>query len=310
MSEGPPTSGSGAKPEGQPAQPVQPEVPAGWYPHPTAPGWEAYWTGSGWGPDTRPAQAAPEPPEAQPAQEAQPAAQQAQQAQTEVQPTAGTAAAAAGAGAAAQAQPAQAEPAEVTPAAGTSGTATADPAATAGGAPPGAAATPAAAAAVATAPKERSDSSLPVVLCVLGAIVAIVGSFLPMASSSFDGIDFVDNTLVGQSFGIVVIAVAILGAVLAAWSYLKGNRTWLVAVAGVVIIAIAAYMGLVGVDDLTPDVPVPATSGGGNGGSTQFSGDLAEAINLDASPSTGIFAVAVGGLLMALGGIGLARENR
>ena len=74
---------------------------------------------------------------------------------------------------------------------------------------------------------------------------------------------------------------------------------------GVVIIAIAAYMGLVGIDDLSPDIPVVSSPGGG-----QLSGDLSEAINADASPSTGIFAVAVGGLLMALGGIGLARENR
>lgn len=295
MSEGPPTSGSGAEPE---AQPAQPEVPAGWYPHPTAPGWEAYWTGAGWGTETRQAQAPPAAPEAP----AEP------QAQTDVQPAAGTAAAAAGAGQAARAQPAQTTPAqEATEAAPAEQAAATTPAtgATAGGAPPGAAATPAAAGAAAAASGERSNSSLPVVLCVLGAIVAIVGSFLPLATSSFDGLDFADNTFVGQSFGIAVIAVAVLGAALAVWSYLKANRTWLVVLAGVVVIAIAAYMGLVGIDDLSPDIPVLTSPGGG-----QFTGDLSEAINPDASPSTGIFAVAVGGLLMALGGIGLARENR
>ena len=153
--------------------------------------------------------------------------------------------------------------------------------------------------------KWRSNSSLPVVLCVLGAIVTIVGAFLPLATSSFEGIDFTDNTFVGQGLGIAVIAVAVLDAALAVWSYLQGNRTWLVVLLGVVIVAIAAYMGLVGIDDLSPDIPVVSSPGGG-----QFSGDLSEAINPDAAPSTGIFAVAVGGLLMALGGIGLARENR
>lgn len=280
MSEGPPTSGFGSEPEAQPAQPA---VPAGWYPHPTAPGWEAYWTGTGWGTETRPAQAPPAAPEAPTEPQAEP--EQATPAQT---------------------TPAQeateAAPAEQTPAASFPATA-----ATTGGAPPGAVATPAAAGAGASAAAtgERSNSSLPVVLCVLGAIVAIVGSFLPLATSSFEGIDFADNTFVGQGLGIAVIAVAVLGAALAVWSYLQGNRTWLVVILGVVIIAIAAYMGLVGIDDLSPDIPVVSSPGGG-----QLSGDLSEAINADASPSTGIFAVAVGGLLMALGGIGLARENR
>ncbi|MFN8111629.1 MAG: hypothetical protein U0R51_00365 [Solirubrobacterales bacterium] len=294
MSEGPPTSGSGAEPGAEPAQPA---VPAGWYPHPTAPGWEAYWTGTGWGTETRQAQAAPAP--AAPETPAEP------QGQTEVQPDAGVAAA--GAGQAAQAQPAAQTPAQEASAQG----ATDQTSAAAGGAPPGAAATATAAGATAAAPKERSNSSLPVVLAVLGAIVAIVGSFLPLATSSFDGIDFADNTMIGQSFGLAVIAVAVIGALLAVFSYLKGNRTWLVVLAGVVIIAIAAYMGLSGINDLTPDIPVPTGVGGGGGqGQIQISGDLSEAINPDASPSTGIFAVAVGGLLMALGGIGLARENR
>lgn len=294
MSEGPPTSGFGSEPE---AQPAQPEVPAGWYPHPTAPGWEAYWTGTGWGTETRPAQAPPAAPEAPAEPQAEP--EQAAPAQT-------TPAQEATEAAPMQTTPAQeateAAPAEQTPAASLPATA-----ATTGGAPPGAVATPAAAAAGASAAAagERSNSSLPVVLCVLGAIVTIVGAFLPLATSSFEGIDFTDNTFVGQGLGIAVIAVAVLGAALAVWSYLQGNRTWLVVLLGVVIVAIAAYMGLVGIDDLSPDIPVVSSPGGG-----QFSGDLSEAINPDASPSTGIFAVAVGGLLMALGGIGLARENR
>ncbi len=259
MSQGPPTSGSGAEPGGQPAEPVQPEVPAGWYPHPTAPGWEAYWTGAAWGPETRPAQAAPAPPDPQPAE---------QQAQTEAQPTAGVAAAPV-------------------------------------------VATPAAAAAGATAPEARSSSSLPVILCVLGAIVAIVGSFLPMASSSIDGIDFTDNTLVGQSIGIAVIAVAVIGAGLAVWSYLNANRTWLVVLLGAVIVGIAAYMGLVGVDDLTPDLAVPTSFGKVDPEvASQLSEAASQATDPGASASTGIFAVAIGGLLMVLGGVGLARENR
>jgi hypothetical protein len=287
MSEGPPTSGSGA-------EPAQPAVPAGWYPHPTAPGWEAYWTGSGWGTETRQAQAAPAVPETP----AEP------QAQTEVQPDAGTAAAAAGVGQAAQAQPAQ-QPVAQTPAQEAAAHGTPDPGIwdQGQGTAPAAGAPYAAAAPVA----KRSNSPIPAILCVLGAIVAIVGSFLPLATSSFDGIDFADNTMMGQSVGLAVIAVAVVGAVLAVFSYLKGNRTWLVVLAGVVVIAIAAYAGLVVVDDLSPAIADPTGSGGGE---VKISGDLSEAINPDSSPSTGVFAVAVGGLLMVLGGVGLARENR
>jgi hypothetical protein len=288
MSEGPPTSGSGGAPG---AQPAQPEVPAGWYPHPTAPGWEAYWTGSGWGAETRQAQA-PAPAPAVPAAAAEP------QAQTGVQPDAGTAAAVAGAGQAAQAQPAH-QAVTQTPAQEASAQGVPDRTAAT------TAATPVPAVVSPATSRERSNSALPVILCVLGAIVAIVGSFLPMASSSFDGIDFADNTMVGQSIGLAVIAVAVIGAALAIWSYLKGNRTWLVVLAGLVVVAIAAYMGLAGIDDLSPEIPAAA-----GGGDVKISGDLSDAINPDSSPSTGIFAVAVGGLLMALGGVGLARENR
>jgi hypothetical protein len=278
VSEGPPTSGPADPGQGQ-AQPAQPEVPAGWYPHPTAPGWEAYWTGSGWGAETRPAQQQPPPPAAPveqqaatPAAEAQGASGQAVGDQIGAEEYAGT------------------EPVTEVRAAPEQ---RAEPAATV---PPAAAAT-AAPAAAAAGDEERSRSALPTLLCVLGALVAIVGAFLPAAKLEFDGtsIDLLDNTMVAAGYGIAVIAAAVLGAAIAIWAYVKGAASWLPILLGVVILAIAVYAGTAGLD-VTPDF--------GTLGSNAT-------VDVDAGdPSTGIFAAAVGGLLMILGGIGLARARR
>lgn len=256
MNEGSPTPGSG-EPGSAPAQP---EVPAGWYPHPTAPGWEAYWTGSGWGTETRPAQSQPEAP---PAPAAEP--------QTATQP----------AEVAAQQQAAAQQPAA------TNEPATAQqPAQAAAVAAPAAAATPA-------AERERSESALPVILCVLGAVVAIVGSFLPQAKLDFNGteVDLADNTMVAAGYGIAVIAAAVIAAGLAIWAYAKATRTWLPILVGAIIVAIAIYAGTAGLD-VTPDFAPPGLK-------LDDAGD----------PSTGIFAVGAGGLLIILGGIGLARNR-
>ncbi len=270
MSEGPPTSGSGDDLAGQqPAQPAQPEVPAGWYPHPTAPGWEAYWTGSGWGNETRPA---PAPPEQQPAaQEPQAAAEQ-QPVAAETQP-------------AAQAQPAAQEPQAATPAA---------EAASVPAQQQPVAATPVAATPAVAAKDGRSDSTLPVILCVLGAVVAVVGSFLPQATLDFNGnsIDLADNTMVAAGYGIAAIAAAVLAAAVAAWAYLKASRSWIPILLGVVVVAIAVYAGTAGLDVAPDFAPAGLT------------------LDDQGSPSTGIFAVGVGGLLIVLGGVGLVRENR
>ena len=254
MTEDPSASGSGTEP-GQP-QPAQPEVAAGWYPHPTAPGWEAYWTGTGWGTETRPAQAPAQAPAAAdvPAGAEQTAAQPAAQepAATSPEPATGTAAAAAPVTAAAS---------------------------------PRTAAPPAA---------DRADSALPAILCILGALVTIVGAFLPQAKLDFSGtpVDLADNTMVAAGYGIAVIAAAVIGAAIAAWAYVKAARTWLPILLGAVIVVIAVYAGTAGLD-VTPDFAP-------SGLSLDDAGD----------PSTGIFAVAAGGLLMVLGGIGLARESR
>ena len=261
MNEGSPTSGSG-EPGSAPAQP---DVPAGWYPHPTAPGWEAYWTGGGWGTETRPAQAQPEVPPA-PAAEPQTATQPAEAAAQ--QQAAAQQSAAASEPATAQ-QPAQAA-AMPAPAAATTAT-TASPA----------------------AERSRSESALPVIVCVLGAVVAIVGSFLPQAKLDFNGteVDLADNTMVAAGYGIAVIAAAVIAAGLAIWAYAKAARTWLPILLGVIIVAIAIYAGTAGLD-VTPDFAPPGLS-------LDDAGD----------PSTGIFAVGAGGLLIVLGGIGLARNR-
>jgi hypothetical protein len=253
---------------------AQPAVPAGWYPHPTAPGWEAYWDGSAWGTETRPAQAAGPPEPATEQQPAQPAAEPAtQEAAVTGQEAAVT-----------EQQPVQ-------PAA---------PAAAAAGA--GAAAAPAAAG--------GRGSALPVVLCVLGAVVAIVGTFLPEAKLDVNGtsIDLVDNTMFAAGYGIAVIAAAVLGAAIAVWAYLKGVGNWLPILLGVVIAGIAVYAGTAGLD-VTPDLGTlgPAGGqGGGGGGSVNLTDQLTD----QADPDIGIYAVGAGGLLMLLGGIGLLRESR
>lgn len=258
MNEGSPTSGSGEPG----AAPAQPEVPAGWYPHPTAPGWEAYWTGSGWGTETRPAQAQPEAPAApaaEPQTATQPAEAAAQQQAAAQQPAAAS-------------EPATAQqPAQAAAMAAPAATATAAPAAERG----------------------RSESALPVILCVLGAVVAIVGSFLPQAKLDFNGteVDLADNTMVAAGYGIAVIAAAVIAAGIAIWAYAKTARTWVPILVGAIIVAIAVYAGTAGLD-VTPDFAPPGLS-------LDDAGD----------PSTGVFAVGAGGLLIILGGIGIARNR-
>ena len=280
MSQGPPTSGGGQEPEHVPA--AEPAVPAGWYPHPTAPGWEAYWDGAAWGAETRPAQPVAQEPAAQEPVAQEPVAQEpvAQEPQTAVP----------------AAQPYEAGAVQAPPAAVPVATSTA----------------PAAA-------KEGSDSSLSLVLCLLGAIVAIVGSFLPMATSDIDAVDIADNTLFAADYGIAVIALAVLGAGIAAYCYVKDIRTWLPILLGALIVAIAAYVGLAGLDNLDADgatlqnLAVPGSGGGtpdqdAIDAAIQNSGALSGAV--DGSPSTGIFVAGVGGLLMVLGGIGIARQPK
>jgi hypothetical protein len=293
MSEGPPISGQGAVPP-----PAQPAVPAGWYPHPTAPGWEAYWTGAGWGTETRAAQ--PPAPVAPAAPAAVPAA-----AATEVQATEPVADV--------QPQPQVAEPLPVQPEPQVAQPFVPEPQpevvqpepvdAQPAAAVPAAAVLPAAAvSATAAAPEAaassgRSESSLPVILCFLGAIVAIVGSFLPAATSDVF-VDIADNTMFAAGYGIAVIVAAALGAIIAAYCYVKGSRTWLPILLGIVVAGIAVYAGTKGLDDISPQDPNVAAL------ATKATGDVS------GTPSTGIFAVGAGGILMILGGIGLARKRR
>ncbi len=228
--------------------PQQPVTPPGWYPHPSAPGWEAYWDGQAWGTETRPAAAPPAAPQA-PATEAD---------QISGQP------------AAAEAQARQQAPAEPQQQVAQQ-------------------AAPAATPAVAEAGED--SSALPAILCVLGAVVAIVGCFLPVASSDVI-IDIADNTLIAAGYGFVAIAAAVLGAAAAVYYYVKGGRSWLPIIFGAIVLAVAAYMGTIGLD------PIPADS-------------IAMTVPPDdGSPSTGVFVTAIGGILMILGGLGISREPK
>jgi hypothetical protein len=297
MSEGPPTSGS-ADPGQGPPEPAQPDVPPGWYAHPTAPGWEAYWTGTGWGTETRPAQAAATEPAAAEQQAATPAAEA--QAATS-QPATEQQATAPADEAERQRAAAEAADAEQRRIAAAEAAAAAE--ADAGppsAAPPVPAPVPAPASAAAPAaaePAAERGNALPMLLCVLGALVAIVGAFLPAAKLDFGGtsIDLVDNTMVAAGYGIAVIAAAVLGAGIAIWAHLKAAASWLPILLGAVILAIAVYAGTAGLE-VTPDI---ATLG-------------ADTPQLDdeGDPSTGTFAAGIGGLLMIIGGIGLARSRR
>jgi hypothetical protein len=259
MSQGPPTSGGAQSP--QPEQPAQPAVPAGWYPHPTAPGWEAYWDGAAWGAETRPAQE----PVAQ-----EPVAQ----------------------------EPVAQEPQATVPAA--------QPHETGVGTPAQAAAVPVATAGAPAAAKEGSDSSMSLVLCMLGAVVAIVGSFLPAATSDVFT-DIADNTMVAAGYGIAVIVAAALAAAIAAYCYVKATRTWLPILLGVVVVAIAVYAGTAGLDITPEGLPTGTPTGTDPNGP---GADLLAAVDDDGSPSTGIFTVGIGGLLIVLGGIGIARQPK
>ncbi|MCB0876088.1 MAG: hypothetical protein KDB46_07830 [Solirubrobacterales bacterium] len=180
------------------------------------------------------------------------------------------------------------EQADAPPASDREPSASAEPAASpGGGAPPGVGV-----AAASTA--ERKESAFPALIVVLGAIVAVVGSLLTEAKLEFNGneVDLADNTMVAAGYGIAVIAAAILGAAVAVWATAKKANSWLPILLGVVIFAIAVYAGTAGLD-VTPSF-APA------GLQVDGAGD----------PSTGIFAVGIGGLLMILGGIGLARARR
>ena len=105
-----------------------------------------------------------------------------------------------------------------------------------------------------------------------------------------------------------------IGAIVAAYCYLKGTRTWLVILLGVVIVAVAAYVGLADLPDVDSLAgAAPATDNLSPDQVEQLEQAIAESgspIETDASPSTGIFAAAAGGLLMVIGGIGISRQPK
>ena len=74
-----------------------------------------------------------------------------------------------------------------------------------------------------------------------------------MATSDINAVDIADNTLFAADYGIAVIALAVLGAGIAAYCYVKDTRTWLPILLGALIVAIAAYVGLAGLDNLDAD---------------------------------------------------------
>lgn len=132
---------------------------------------------------------------------------------------------------------------------------------------------------------QRNEVTLALGIGALGALIAIAGTFLPRAESTNVLTQIAENTLIqtgdGTGVGIIITALIGFGAL-----YTKrdtGEQSLGAVIAGIVLVALAFYAGTGDRLELTSLAPgVNATE--------------------QASPGTGIWAVGVGGLLLALAG--------
>ncbi len=140
-----------------------------------------------------------------------------------------------------------------------------------------------------------------------------------MATSDIDGLDIADNTLFAAGYGIAIIALAVIAAGVASYFYLKGRSTWIVVLLGVVIVGIAAYVGLAGLERPGRQHRRAALGLRGrrqrrecrSGGDRRYRPEQRGPVGaVDGTASTGIFAAGVGGLLLVLGGIGISRQPK
>jgi hypothetical protein len=154
----------------------------------------------------------------------------------------------------------------------------------------------------AAAPTTSSRPSAPAAAWVagIGAVIALIGLFLPyMESGDFGRI--VDNTLIQHTEGKILI-VLLLVSLLAAYRRVKGpDRSWPIAALGLIVLGMAVLLGA-----SPPEL--------GSAASTEGLGAV-EALTVmsyrsQASPGIGVYAVGVGGLLLAGGGVALSREAR
>ncbi len=129
----------------------------------------------------------------------------------------------------------------------------------------------------------------------VGALLSLVGAFLPYAeSSTFARIK--DNTLIQEGIGWLFIALAALGAVGLIQAQQRRRRTWMPFIAGVLGVAASIYAGTAkSVLELCP-----------------VNSNAANLLNIGcekASPGLGIYVVGVGCLLMAIAGRLIRRSD-
>lgn len=140
------------------------------------------------------------------------------------------------------------------------------------------------------------DDRLGLGLAGLGALLAVIGVFLPhLNSTTFARI--ADNTLIQSGDGWIVLGLA-LGAVFALYSAYqgRGNGTIVPIVCGLGLIGLAIYEGT------------------GSRTELQSTGPFARSLGLSAtssgSPGVGLYVVGIGGALLVIGGLVLRPSSR
>lgn len=121
----------------------------------------------------------------------------------------------------------------------------------------------------------QSKFAVGLLLAGLGAAIAIVGVFLPVADTE-SSIQIAKNSMIQHWEGGVVIGVAVAGFIAALWSTSRP----LTLLTGAGLIAVAVIGGT--------NLPI------------EFRNEFSEVVAGDASPGAGIWTVGVGGGLMAL----------
>jgi quinol-cytochrome oxidoreductase complex cytochrome b subunit len=118
-------------------------------------------------------------------------------------------------------------------------------------------------------------SVLALILAGLGAVLVLIGVFLPMADTE-SSLHIANNSLIQHWEGALVIGIALAGF-LATFRPALRPMTFL---CGAVVVGLAALAG--------SELPV------------EFRNELSRAVAGDASAGAGIYAVGVGGVLLAL----------
>jgi uncharacterized protein DUF2510 len=127
-------------------------------------------------------------------------------------------------------------------------------------------------------PMMEGGNAVAVLLAGLGAVIAVVGVFLPIADTE-SSLHIAKNSLIQHWEGPVVICIAIAGLVAALFP-----RTRLLALlAGGSLVGVAVIAGT--------DLPI------------EYRNEFSRALAGDASPGAGVWTVGAGGALLALSGL-------